>query len=1024
MRNILLSILIFLSSTGQLVAASRFFCRVSNLASSNGLLEAHMSNAVQDKDGFMWFATWNGLVRYDGYNYYTFKPIQNSDGMISSNRIFNLKRTSNGNLWCVSSDNKLYLFDTGRCLFVNMHERLRCIKGKNVKTVTPLKVGTTWVTFKDNTCLRLVDRGPFSNFTFYGRGNKVLKGSEKINAVSQDSLGCEWILTDKAAVCADRRIEVAGSYRFVVSHGRLTWLVGEDGRMALLYGGKRKNLSMGSKDTKIKYAIYWQGTIVVAGDKGIERVFPSGRRVALGNVAADYLYIDSRDRLWAFGKSNAVALYSLDGTRQILNSTYRQQGEAMKNPQLIFENNCGQVVVKPEYGELSYYDEEAKALRPCLFYERSLPSDFSPAGMKKYLVDHNKNLWVFKEHETFCISFHPDNFVLRENSDRQECRLLALDDRGRLWASDRSLALYNILSDGGCNFYSRDGRRITRHEAFFSQPAYSFCQDSDRRIWIGTKGDGLYIMTPQAGTDKYKVEHFTRSGGSSGSVCSDSIYSIFQDKRGRMWLGTYGAGVFTAVRKQDGWRFSRCRDIPGNAKVRCFLEPKRDVLLIGTTSGLLSVDTRRMDRMACRVNAFRKESWGMKGNDVMAMTQCRGKVYLCVFGSGISEVVGSNYLSSDLHFINYSVTADATADQIKSAVSDGENIWVVADRSITKFSVKSKRSMTFDKSYFTESLNFSEAVPQIADGIVTVGTSRGIMSFSKDITPSNSQSGKLVFTGIQYTNDMTIRPLNDIDTLVISPGERSFSLYLSSLEYGADKDVRYRYKLSGYSEGWNYTSENQHAVCCDNIRPGEYTLVVETCGADGKWGAVRRSVPVVVTPLFVETMLFRFLMAVLVVGIFVALVYAVIYLNRMRRSLQRKYSLLMTVDELAEEMRTGEKLQVKEDGDKDFLEKNIRFLESNMSKEKLMVDDFARHLGMSRTAYYNKMKELTGLSPVEFIRQLRIKKALLLMEDGGYTITEVAYMTGFNDPKYFSRCFKAEMGMSPTAYAAEKDGKE
>ncbi len=115
MRNILLTILIFLSCTGQLVGASRFFCRVSNLASSNGLLEAHMSNAVQDKDGFMWFATWNGLVRYDGYNYYTFKPIQNSDGMISSNRIFNIKRTSNGNLWCVSSDNKLYLFDTKTC---------------------------------------------------------------------------------------------------------------------------------------------------------------------------------------------------------------------------------------------------------------------------------------------------------------------------------------------------------------------------------------------------------------------------------------------------------------------------------------------------------------------------------------------------------------------------------------------------------------------------------------------------------------------------------------------------------------------------------------------------------------------------------------------------------------------------------------------------------------------------------------------------------------------------------------------
>lgn len=308
MRNILLTILIFLSCTGQLVGASRFFCRVSNLASSNGLLEAHMSNAVQDKDGFMWFATWNGLVRYDGYNYYTFKPIQNSDGMISSNRIFNIKRTSNGNLWCVSSDNKLYLFDTKRCLFINMHERLKDIKGKNVKTVTPLKVGTTWVTFKDNTCLRLVDRNPFSDFTFYGRGSKALKGCERINAVSQDSLWREWILTDKAAVCVKHGIAVAGSYRFVVSHDRTNWLVGEDGRLALLYGGKCKIMSMGCKGTKLKYAIYWQRTVVVAGDKGVERIFPSGRRVKLGNVAADYLYRDSRDRLWAFGKSNAVEL--------------------------------------------------------------------------------------------------------------------------------------------------------------------------------------------------------------------------------------------------------------------------------------------------------------------------------------------------------------------------------------------------------------------------------------------------------------------------------------------------------------------------------------------------------------------------------------------------------------------------------------------------------------------------------------------------------------------------------------------
>ena len=129
------------------------------------------------------------------------------------------------------------------------------------------------------------------------------------------------------------------------------------------------------------------------------------------------------------------------------------------------------------------------------------------------------------------------------------------------------------------------------------------------------------------------------------------------------------------------------------------------------------------------------------------------------------------------------------------------------------------------------------------------------------------------------------------------------------------------------------------------------------------------------------------------------------------------------MDELTADIKREEKIALKEEEDKGFLEANIRYLEDNISKDGLTVENFARHLGMSRTAYYNRMKELTGLSPIEFIRQIRIKKALRLMDDGETSITEVAYKTGFNDPKYFSRCFKAEMGMSPTAYLNEKGKK-
>jgi AraC-like DNA-binding protein len=75
---------------------------------------------------------------------------------------------------------------------------------------------------------------------------------------------------------------------------------------------------------------------------------------------------------------------------------------------------------------------------------------------------------------------------------------------------------------------------------------------------------------------------------------------------------------------------------------------------------------------------------------------------------------------------------------------------------------------------------------------------------------------------------------------------------------------------------------------------------------------------------------------------------------------------------------------------------------------------------MGRTVFYQKLKAIIGLSPVDFIREMRIKRAKQLMESGEYNVSSVAYMTGFNDPKYFSKCFKKQFGMSPSEYGKER----
>jgi two-component system sensor histidine kinase/response regulator len=102
--------------------------------------------------------------------------------------------------------------------------------------------------------------------------------------------------------------------------------------------------------------------------------------------------------------------------------------------------------------------------------------------------------------------------------------------------------------------------------------------------------------------------------------------------------------------------------------------------------------------------------------------------------------------------------------------------------------------------------------------------------------------------------------------------------------------------------------------------------------------------------------------------------------------------------------------------DKKFMHELIEFLNRNIDNNELLVDDLVSNFHMSRTVFFKKLKVLTGLSPVEFIREIRIKRAAELIKEDGYNMAQVAYMVGFNDPHYFSKCFKQVYNMTPTEY--------
>ena len=102
--------------------------------------------------------------------------------------------------------------------------------------------------------------------------------------------------------------------------------------------------------------------------------------------------------------------------------------------------------------------------------------------------------------------------------------------------------------------------------------------------------------------------------------------------------------------------------------------------------------------------------------------------------------------------------------------------------------------------------------------------------------------------------------------------------------------------------------------------------------------------------------------------------------------------------------------------DRKFMDKLVELMEKNMDNGELVVDDLVSELAVSRSVFFKKLKTLTGLAPIEFIKEMRMKRAVQLIETGEFNMTQISYMVGINDPRYFSKWFKAQVGMTPIEY--------
>ena len=91
-------------------------------------------------------------------------------------------------------------------------------------------------------------------------------------------------------------------------------------------------------------------------------------------------------------------------------------------------------------------------------------------------------------------------------------------------------------------------------------------------------------------------------------------------------------------------------------------------------------------------------------------------------------------------------------------------------------------------------------------------------------------------------------------------------------------------------------------------------------------------------------------------------------------------------------------------------------MNENISNADIRIEDLAEAVNLGRTVFYGKIKSITGMSPIDFVHHIRIERAEELIANSNYPISQISYLTGFSDPKYFSRCFKKDTGMTPSEY--------
>lgn len=975
--------------------AQQIQARLDHYSTTDGLPSNSISDILQDKYGYIWIATWNGLSRYDGYNFENYATGKASGIKNLHNRIVDLETDLQGNIWMIMYDNRIFVLNRRTDCISNAFEGLK--GGDNMKiydtlTENKYKIDDAITMSPDGKVYIIIPRKGI--YQIYINRNirtikKIFDDKRGIYNMTCDTDGNLWLGTRKGLIMVDKNT------------GRT--------RGKLMVPGEYYN-TMGFVGTDL-YLGTQSGKIIIRDTKHCRSKYLDISNTTNSPITS--LHVDSKGLVWFTTTKQGVSMFN-PATKETKNFTQEVSiPENDINGCTIYET--GNVLwVRMNHGGFGVYDRITGQMN--YFYNSPGDTWNLSNTVTTYTALNEGVIWmstIRRGLEKLSIVNNKIRLIIPIPDSKKygvnEIRAIIYDKKAkRILISNKAGEVFKLKSND---------LNVADKTPFFKVTGriYGMMEDHYGNIWISTKGNGLYLLKSGSNTPRRVNYPFT----------SQNIYNTKEDKYGNIWVATYNGGINVLKNignekyKVISPNYIRGYNKDQYLKVRTLEIDNNGVVWGGTSDGIILLKFNKAKNIfeAKPLLQTDNQKEQMANNDIVEIKKSPiGDMWIATNGGGLIKSIGKDN-DGKWRFNNFGLSNGLPSEELRGITfSHDGHVWFSSDQIICSYDPQKQLFTTFSIQDGVGDIACSEcSAYTLPDDRMLFGTLNGYYIVDKKLlTTTNGSDFKLAITDF-FVNDKRMTPrenntydyyIPDSERVELPSRSSVFSIRFASLNYQLQHRVHYMYMLEGYDNKW-ISANDTRAVSYSDVPAGEYTFRVKAFLLENPNKFDERKIKIIVPPYMFASAAAMWVYLILIIG---GICGFLLWREKMREDTKKNMRVLKVgPDEIA--------FQNSEDFD--FVKSLQDWLELHYTDANIKIEDMVHMTNMSRTGFYTQLKTLTGMSPKEFISDFRLKKACMYLEKDTCTIAEIAYRTGFNDPVYFTRLFKLKKGVTPTLYREE-----